>query len=91
MARVLHANWVACDRWRDVHLPGGGWRLSYRRVHVQPVPRRKPERSAEIRRRRAYLPPDLCDDPAFAVSSYHWHTWRRTEEVLRSNAGFLGD
>jgi hypothetical protein len=43
------------------------------------MPRREPERYAEILRRRAYLPPDLHDDPAFAVSSNQWHTWRRTE------------
>jgi hypothetical protein len=32
---------------------------------------------------RPYLPPDLCDHPAFIVSSYQWHTWRRTEEEGR--------
>jgi hypothetical protein len=24
VVRVLHANWLARDRWKDVHLPSGG-------------------------------------------------------------------
>jgi hypothetical protein len=67
----------ACHSWRDVHLPGGGWRLSHLRVPVPPVPLREPERSAEIRRRRRYLSPDLRADLAFAIDS---NSWRETEE-----------
>jgi hypothetical protein len=59
VARLMHTNWTSCDGWRDVHLPGGGWRLSHHlRVHVPHVPLREPGRSAEIRCRRRYLPPD---------------------------------
>jgi hypothetical protein len=69
VARLMHTNWMLCDGWRDVHLPGGGWRLSHLRVPIPPVPPRKLDRSAEIRCRRQYLPPDLHADPAFAVDS----------------------
>jgi hypothetical protein len=38
MGRVLHANWVTCNHLGDVHVPGGGWRLSCRQVPVPPMP-----------------------------------------------------
>jgi hypothetical protein len=91
MARVIHANWVACDRWRDVHLPDGSWRLSYHWVHVPSVPRRKAERTSEIWRKQLYLPTDLRDDPAFIVGSNQWHTWRHTEEDPRRKEAFIAD
>jgi hypothetical protein len=53
---------------RDVHLPGGS-HLNARRVSVPPMLRRGQARRDEIRRRRAILPPDLHEDPAFAMDS----------------------
>jgi hypothetical protein len=41
VARLMHKNWTPCDRWRDVHLPGGSWRLSHLRVPFPPVPLRE--------------------------------------------------
>jgi hypothetical protein len=52
---------------------------------------RRPERSAEIRCRRGYLLPDLHIDPAYAIDSDTWRTWRETEKDLKRRAGFLGD
>jgi hypothetical protein len=49
---------------RDIHLPGG-WHLNAKRVPVLPVPRRGQER-------RAIVPPDLREDPAFAMDSEWW-------------------
>jgi hypothetical protein len=53
---------------RDVHLIGG-WHLNVRRVPVPPVPHRRQARHDEIWHRRAILPPDLWDDPAFDMVS----------------------
>ena len=44
--------------WGDVHLPEG-WHLNRRRVPVPPVPRDGRERTEEILRRRALLPPEI--------------------------------
>nr|XP_051205654.1 actin cytoskeleton-regulatory complex protein pan-1-like [Lolium perenne] len=63
----------------------------YRRVPVPPVPMREPDRSAEIRRRRRYLPPDLHSDPAYAIESDSWRTWLLSERGRRRRAGFMGD
>jgi hypothetical protein len=53
---LMYTNWTPCAGWRDMHLPSGGWPLSYLWVPVWPVPPREPERSAEIRRRRRQVP-----------------------------------
>ena len=52
-----------------MHLPGGGWRLIHPRVPVPPIPRMEPDRSMKIRHRHRFLPPDLRNDAAYAVSS----------------------
>ena len=90
VGRLMHANWTPCDAWGDVHMPGG-WRLSYRRVPVPPVPAREPDRSAEIRRRRRYLPLDLRADPAYDIDSDNWHSYLEDERNPRRRAGFMGD
>nr|XP_051229039.1 uncharacterized protein LOC127346821 [Lolium perenne] len=90
IGRLMHAHLTPCDTWRDVHMPGG-WRLSYRRVPVPPVPTREPDRTAEIRRRRRYLPPDLRADQAYAIGSESWRTYLSTERDRRRRAGFMGD
>nr|XP_051211107.1 uncharacterized protein LOC127328553 [Lolium perenne] len=87
LGRLMHDKWMPCERWAGVQLPGG-WRLSCRRV---PIPAREPDRTAEIRRRRRYLPPDLCDDPAYAIDSGSWRTYLSTETDKRRRAGFMGD
>jgi hypothetical protein len=91
LSRAMHEKWLLCN-WADVHLPGGGWRLSHRRVPVlHPLPSGEPERTAEIRLKRRYLPEDLRADPAYAIDSDRWHTWRQIETEKRGVAGFLGD
>ena len=55
--------------WGDAHLPGG-WHLNRRHVPVPPVPRSGGERTEEILRRWALLPPDLVHDPAYAVNRH---------------------
>ena len=77
--------------WPDVNLPGGGWYLNSRRVPVPPVPEQIRERREEVRRRRTVLPPDLRDDPAFAVTSYNWIAFGTWEFDPRRRAGYLGD
>jgi hypothetical protein len=42
-------------------------------------------------RDRFILPPDLGDDPAFALDSYNWSTFERWEFDLRRCAGYLGN
>ena len=61
--------------WPDANLVGGGWYLNSRRVPVLPVLHEGREQREEVRRLRTILPPDLCDDPAFAVNSYAWITF----------------
>jgi hypothetical protein len=68
-----------------------GWRLSYLREPVPHVPACEPNRSAEIRRRRRYLPSDLRVDPAYTIDSDTWRTFREFEKDPRRRAGFLGD
>jgi hypothetical protein len=74
---------------RDVHLPGG-WHLNARRVSVPPVPRRGRARRDEIWHRRAILPPDLWDDPAFDMDSEWWGR-PAYEPCPRRRSGLLGD
>jgi hypothetical protein len=56
--------------WRDVN-PPAGWLLNSRRVPVLPVPCEGCEWCDEINRCRFILPPDLCEDLAFAIDSYN--------------------
>lgn len=72
-------------------MPGGGWHLSHRRVPVPDVPRSDPERTMEIWHRRLFLPPDLRNDPAYAVSSMEWHNWNKHGTDARRITGFLRD
>jgi hypothetical protein len=79
VGRLMHGKWLLCDdAWSGVQQPGG-WRLSCHRVPIPPVPAHEPDRSAEIRRRRRYLPPDLRADPAYAIDSPSWRTYLSTE------------
>ena len=73
--------------WGDVHLPEG-WHLNRRRVPVPPVPRSGRERTEEILRRRALLPPDLVHDPAYALNSELWDRWFELEHDHRRRAAF---
>jgi hypothetical protein len=73
----------------DVHLPGG-WHLNVWRVSIPPVPRRGQERHDKIRRRWAILPPDLREDPAFAMDS-EWRDCPAYEPCPRCRPGLLGD
>ena len=70
--------------WGDAHLPGG-WHLNRRRV---PVPRSGRERTEEILRRRALLPPDLVHDPAYAMNSELWDRWFELEHDHRRRLAF---
>jgi hypothetical protein len=74
---------------RDVHLPGG-WHLNTRRVSVPLVPRRGWKRRDKIRHQRAILPPDLCEDPTFAMDSEWWDR-SAYKPYLRRRSGLLGD
>lgn len=60
-------------------------------VSILPVPRFGPEQIEEIRRRRAVLPPDLGDDPAYAINSPRWDDYCRYETEKGRKAGFLAD
>ncbi|CAA3018951.1 Hypothetical predicted protein [Olea europaea subsp. europaea] len=73
--------------WGDVHLPHG-WHLSPDRVSVPPIPATGHARLAEIRRHRDQLPPDLLQDPAYAVNSPHWELWFETEHDQRRRTFF---
>ena len=73
--------------WGDVHLPEG-WHLNRLRVPVPPVPRSGRERTEEIRRRRALLPPDLLQDPAYALNSSLWDGWFELEHNHRRRVAF---
>ena len=73
--------------WGDAHLPEG-WHLNRRRVPVPPVPRSGRERTEEILRRRALLPPDLVHDPAYALNSELWDRWFELEHDHRRRAAF---
>jgi hypothetical protein len=59
-------------------------------VPVPPVPRRGRQRRDEIWHRRAILPPDLRDDPAFDMDSEWWDRLAY-EPCLRRRSGLLGD
>nr|XP_051202194.1 uncharacterized mitochondrial protein AtMg00810-like [Lolium perenne] len=79
---VDKATVVFCENVLSVYLSANpirlqrisGWRLSYLRVPVPPLPPREPERSAEIGHRRRYLPSDLRADPAYVIDSNTWRT-----------------
>jgi hypothetical protein len=73
----------------DVYLPGG-WHLNARRVPVPPVPHHGRAHCDEIWRRRAILPPDLRDDPAFDMDS-EWWDHPTDEPCPRRRSGILGD
>src|SRR4051812_27286713 len=73
-----------------MHLPGG-WRLSWRRVPIPPVPADEPACTVEARCRRHYLPADLRDDPAYTLNSPMWHQWRGVEFDKRHIHGYVGD
>jgi hypothetical protein len=72
-----------------VHLPSG-WHLNAMRVPVPPVPRRGWARRDEIQRRRAILPLDLREDPAFAMDSEWWDR-PAYDPCPRRRSGLLGD
>jgi hypothetical protein len=74
---------------RDVHLPGG-WHLNARRVLVPSVPRCGRERWDKIRHRWAILPPDLCEDSAFAMD-FEWWVYPTYEPCPRHRSSLLGD
>ncbi|KAK1679789.1 hypothetical protein QYE76_040637 [Lolium multiflorum] len=90
-ASFAHALQLDAVRGLEGHAPA--WRrLAARYLRV--LSRwclRASERSAEIRHRRWYLPSDLHADPAYAIDSNTWRTWRKTEKDPRRMAGFLGD
>ena len=56
-----------------------------------PVPRSGRERRDEVRRRRAVLPPDLREDPAYALNSYNWISFGAWEFDARRRAAYLAD
>jgi hypothetical protein len=74
---------------RDIHLPGS-WHLDAKRVPEPLVPRHGQERRDEIRRRRAILPPDLREDPAFTMDSKWWDR-PAYEPCPRRRSGLLSD
>jgi hypothetical protein len=53
------------------------------------VPREGRERRDEVRRRRAILPPDLQQDPAYTLNSYNWISFGTWEFDARRRAGYL--
>jgi hypothetical protein len=73
--------------WGDVHLPHG-WHLSPDRVPVPPIPASGRARVAEIRRRRAQLPADLQQDPAYGDASPNWDLWFEVEHDARRHTCF---
>jgi hypothetical protein len=91
MARLIYRNWMSCHRCGDVHLPDGGWQLSYLLVPIPPMSLREPERTAKIGHRWKYPRSDLHANPTFVVNSDLWLTWRDTKKNLRRKAGFLSD
>jgi hypothetical protein len=42
IARMFYENWMPCEGWTEVHLPGS-WRLSKVQVPIPSVPRRNLE------------------------------------------------
>jgi hypothetical protein len=76
--------------WPDVNLPAR-WHLNSRRVLVPPIPRGRPERRREIRRRHALLPMHLRRDPAFAIESTNWDTFSCWEVRPDRHTGYLSD
>jgi hypothetical protein len=73
--------------WSDLALPGGGWYLNSRRVHVPPVLRARRVRRDEVRHRRFILSLDLLDNPAFSLNLYNWITFGAWEFDPRRRAG----
>jgi hypothetical protein len=53
----------------DSEASNNGGKKDPRLNRVLSMPHREPERSDDIRHRQRYLPPNLCDDPSFAVHS----------------------
>ncbi|MBS2180363.1 hypothetical protein KFZ29_25365, partial [Salmonella enterica subsp. enterica serovar Typhimurium] len=45
----------------------------------------------EVRRRRAILPPDLREDPTYALNSYNWISFGTWEFDARRRAAYLAD
>jgi hypothetical protein len=88
IAQALHEQ-NASVGLHDVHLPGG-WYLNARRMPVPSVPRRGQERWDKIQRRRAILPPNLREDPVFAMDS-EWWDCPAYEPCLRRRSGLLGN
>ena len=52
------------------------------------VPRSGGACTEEILRRRALLPPDLVDDPTYAVNSHLWDRWLEMEHDHRRRLAF---
>jgi hypothetical protein len=75
----------------DANLPGGGWYLNSRCVPIPPppVPPDGEERRDEVRRRRAILPADLREDPAYTLKSYNRISFGTWEFDARRRAGYL--
>ncbi|XP_044377392.1 uncharacterized protein [Triticum aestivum] len=73
--------------WGDVHLPNN-WHLSADREPIPPVPVGGCGRCVEVNRRRARLPPDLLEDPRYAIDSPMWDTWPRDKHDQRRQSFF---
>jgi hypothetical protein len=78
------------DGTTSIYIPDG-WHLNTRRVAVPPVPRKGRVRREEIRRHRLILPPDLREEPAFALDSDMWDKFRMLEWDALRHADFLDD
>jgi hypothetical protein len=76
--------------WRDVSLPGG-WYLNSWCMPVSPLPHEGHKRLDKIPRGRFSLPPDLRDDPAYAINTYNWITSGASDFNPHLRAGYLGD
>lgn len=73
--------------WTNAHLPTN-WHMSPDQVPVPAIPATGRARLLEINRRRASLPPDLVDDPRYAVTSSFWDTWFWDEHDVRRQTFF---
>ena len=67
-----------------------GWHLGPQRVPVPAVPRGGRARTDEILRRRSFLPPELVNDPAYAIQSPLWDRWFEVEHDARRRHHFAG-
>jgi hypothetical protein len=83
---LFDENWPVPSR--DVSLLGS-WYLNSRRVPVPLVPREGCERRDEIHRRCFIPPPDLHDDPTFALNSYNLVTYGTWDFHPRRQAGYF--